>query len=257
MAFLPPELAQRASLGRDAIALSPTTPLYDSRPQRRSCGAAAAAADSAAAERQQPQQRPAAVTGRRTVAEGRFLRLVDLEYTRPPRSEIPRRWQAVERCTTAPRGDGAHGIDAVAVFAVVKSAARPPRLIFRPPLNSMSVELPAGLVDGGEAPEAAALRELREETGYEAARILAVGGRQYLSPGMTNENIATVFVEVDGDVPPAPQALEEDESIEVELLELGPGLAASLAGFEAEGFAVWVGLHSIAQGMGLAAMYGL
>lgn len=63
--------------------------------------------------------------------------------------------------------------------------------------------------------------------------------------------------QVDGDSPPAPQALEEDESIEVELVELGPGLGQRLSEFEAEGYAVWVGLHAIAQGMGLAALYGL
>lgn len=45
-------------------------------------------------------------------------------------------------------------------------------------------------------PQATALRELREETGYTAARVLGTGGRQYLSPGLTNENIVTVFVEV-------------------------------------------------------------
>jgi 8-oxo-dGTP pyrophosphatase MutT (NUDIX family) len=41
----------------------------------------------------------------------------------------------------------------------------------------------------------AALRELKEETGY-VGKVVGVSGRQYLSPGLTNENIVTVYVEV-------------------------------------------------------------
>lgn len=37
---------------------------------------------------------------------------------------------------------------------------------FRPPLGQVVIEVPAGLVDEGETPEEAAVRELREETGY-------------------------------------------------------------------------------------------
>ena len=36
---------------------------------------------------------------------------------------------------------------------------------FRPPLNSMIYEFPAGLMDEGETPESTALRELKEEYG--------------------------------------------------------------------------------------------
>ena len=37
---------------------------------------------------------------------------------------------------------------------------------YRPPVEAFCVEFPAGLIDEGESPEQAAVRELREGTGY-------------------------------------------------------------------------------------------
>ncbi len=37
---------------------------------------------------------------------------------------------------------------------------------YRPPVNSVTIEVPAGLIDANETPEECAVRELREETGY-------------------------------------------------------------------------------------------
>lgn len=37
---------------------------------------------------------------------------------------------------------------------------------FRPPINKVCIEVPAGLVDEGETAGQAAVRELKEETGY-------------------------------------------------------------------------------------------
>lgn len=37
---------------------------------------------------------------------------------------------------------------------------------FRPPVGRVCIEVPAGLVDAGESAEEAAVRELREETGF-------------------------------------------------------------------------------------------
>jgi ADP-ribose pyrophosphatase len=60
---------------------------------------------------------------------------------------------------------------------------------YRVPLGARCLELPAGLVGDeqeGEAIEAAATRELEEETGYRAASMHSLG-RFFASPGMSSE----------------------------------------------------------------------
>jgi ADP-ribose pyrophosphatase len=59
----------------------------------------------------------------------------------------------------------------------------------RVPLGRRCLELPAGLVGDeaqGEAVETAAIRELEEETGYRAERMVDLG-RFHASPGMSSE----------------------------------------------------------------------
>jgi len=41
--------------------------------------------------------------------------------------------------------------------------------------DAIHLELPAGMIDEGEDPQGCVIRELREETGYEAERIEAIG----------------------------------------------------------------------------------
>ena len=61
-------------------------------------------------------------------------------------------------------------VDAVAILAVLKDSSNDPKTIivrqYRPPLDAYTIELPAGLIDEGETYAKAALRELKEETGY-------------------------------------------------------------------------------------------
>lgn len=65
----------------------------------------------------------------------------------------------------------------------------------RPGVDGALWELCAGTLDPGEAPEAGALRELREETGYRAAQFEAIGGF-YGTPGFSTEYLH-VFVATD------------------------------------------------------------
>ena len=76
------------------------------------------------------------------------------------------------------------------------------------------LEFCAGKLEPGEEPAKAAPRELREETGYSAASVKALG-RFYTSPGFTDE-LMHVFVATS--LTPIGQCLEPGESIEVELL---------------------------------------
>jgi ADP-ribose pyrophosphatase len=68
---------------------------------------------------------------------------------------------------------------------------------YRVPVGSMCLELPAGLVgdeEQGEAIETAAIRELEEETGYRAERMIDLG-RYHASPGMSSEGFTLLRAE--------------------------------------------------------------
>ena len=68
---------------------------------------------------------------------------------------------------------------------------------YRVPVGSMCLELPAGLVGDeqqGEAIETAAIRELEEETGYCAERMIDLG-RFHASPGMSSEGFTLLRAE--------------------------------------------------------------
>jgi ADP-ribose pyrophosphatase len=68
---------------------------------------------------------------------------------------------------------------------------------WRAALQGRCLELPAGLVGDeqeGESVEAAAMRELEEETGYRAARMVNLG-RFHASPGMSSEGFTLLRAE--------------------------------------------------------------
>lgn len=97
-------------------------------------------------------------------------------------------WEAAARKT---RSKG--GVDAVAIAPILRHPNKPPQtmiiLQYRPPVEAYCVEFPAGLIDEGETPEQAAVRELKEETGYEG-KVCDVSDVLSSQPGMTNANMS-------------------------------------------------------------------
>lgn len=83
---------------------------------------------------------------------------------------------------------------------------------FRIPLKKFSLEFPAGLIDEGETPTQAAIRELLEETGYHG-EVIKVSPSVCTSPGLTGEEIYFIEMKIIGEQ--SKQMLDDTEEIEV------------------------------------------
>jgi ADP-ribose pyrophosphatase len=106
------------------------------------------------------------VTGRKTIFEGRFVRVVDKSVTTD--SGKHRVWEAVERTNI-------HGGGAVVIIALTKDGELLFEKNWRAAIEGHIVQFPAGLTDiAGESEEDAAKRELLEETGYKARTVIPV-----------------------------------------------------------------------------------
>jgi len=79
----------------------------------------------------------------------------------------------------------------------------------RPAVGETLLEIPAGTLEPGEAPEAAAVRELAEETGYTAARWRKLC-EFFPSPGVLSERTHLFVAE---GLTPGPSRPEHDEEL--------------------------------------------
>lgn len=88
------------------------------------------------------------------------------------------------------------------------------------------LELPAGVVEKGEAPLACAQREIREETGMSAARFELIG-EFYLVPGYSSEYM---YVYLAGELKDDPLPGDEDEFITIERIPVDDAYRMAEAG---------------------------
>jgi ADP-ribose pyrophosphatase len=98
---------------------------------------------------------------------------------------------------------------------------------YRLAAQDVLLEIPAGVLDPGESAEACAQRELREETGRQAARLTSLGGEIYVSPGVSSEWIRIFLAE---DLSEAPLDADEDENIAVVRVPLAEAVEMAARG---------------------------
>ncbi|KAF3818720.1 hypothetical protein GH733_012137, partial [Mirounga leonina] len=129
------------------------------------------------------------------ISEGKWVKLEKTTYM-DPTGKI-RTWETVKRTTR--KGQSADG---VAVIPVLQRTLHYECIVlvkqFRPPMGGYCLEFPAGLIDDNESPEAAALRELEEETGYKGD-VAECSPAVCMDPGLTNCTTHIVTVTINGD----------------------------------------------------------
>lgn len=137
------------------------------------------------------------MTKRDTIYDGKIIKVYKAEVLLPgEETEVTR-----EVVKTA---------DAVAIVPVIDDQVVLVKQ-YRPAVDTYVYELPAGKIDGCEAPRDCAIRELQEEIGYAPGKLEWLSA-VYASPGYSTEKI---HIYLAYDLKPSKLEADDDERIEV------------------------------------------
>ena len=104
--------------------------------------------------------------------------------------------------------------------AVIAALTEDRRLVmvrqYRKPADKVMLEVPAGKIDPGEKPLEAAVRELKEETGYTASKVEFLT-EFYPSVGYSEEKL---YLFLCTGLTPGKTCFDENEAIDIEEIEL-------------------------------------
>lgn len=104
--------------------------------------------------------------------------------------------------------------------AVIAALTEDRRLVmvrqYRKPADKVMLEVPAGKIDPGEKPIEAAVRELKEETGYAASKVEFLT-EFYPSVGYSEEKL---YLYLCTGLTPGETCFDENEAIDIEEIEL-------------------------------------
>ncbi|KAI0130284.1 ADP-ribose pyrophosphatase [Xylariales sp. AK1849] len=187
--------------------------------------------------------------------DSKWLKLVKINYT--DINGTSRTWEAMKR-PTRPKTSA---VDAIQIIAILEKPGGPELLLekqFRPPVGKVVVEFPAGMVDEGETPEQAAVRELREETGFVGDVMEDRSGAKRIvtwnSPASSSSCTYMIHMNIDfckeENQNPRPE-LEESEFIECFSIPL-KDLYTECRKLESQGFAVDGKVGAFAEGLEMA-----
>ena len=154
------------------------------------------------------------IHARREISRNRFLTYVEEDLS--DRHGKPYTYYQVEA-----------RFDAVVIVPILPDGRLVLERIYRHPYRCWLLEFPAGGIEPGEDPLAAAARELGEETGYHAHQLTRLGTMEAM-PGLLRMRLTYVLAE---DLHPgATQALEAMEMLEI--VEVSEAQAWEFAGEE-------------------------
>lgn len=136
---------------------------------------------------------------KKVLKTGKWLSLNELTAVE---NGVHKKWESVKRRKCK---------GAVAVIGILKNVEK---IIlvkqYRPPADSIVIEFPAGLIDESESTEKAALRELKEETGYTGS-IKSKTEKVYSSPGLSSETVQIILMQIDDQIPENQNPVSEQD----------------------------------------------